>query len=141
VKTVLRHHFRLVQSTYPDTKSGIHANKIRVKFNLYSLEYLQGPSTKAGKFRNTYNHPPLRSSRECFDYQHRDVVVRRRLSLLVEVLRQKSAEVYRAPRLGCYHFFRLGRRAVAEHLGLDDSMVNQVDERKKSARAANHEVH
>ena len=38
---------------------------------------------------------PLHSSREYFDSQRRDAVAQQRLSLLVEVPRQKSVEIYR----------------------------------------------
>lgn len=79
-----------------------------------------------------YDRLPRRSNRERFDYQHRSAVARRRLSLLVGVLRQKSAEVYRDPQPDCYRFFRLGRRTVAEHLGLCDPTMNRVHKRKKT---------
>ena len=62
--------------------------------NLYPLEYLQR-SLKMGEFCCVGDTIPLHSSREYFDSQRRDAVVQQRLSLLVEVPRQKSVEIYR----------------------------------------------
>ena len=86
---------------------------------LYPLEYMQRTS-KTGEPHDIRDHLSLRSNIEYFGRQDRDVAVRRPLSLLVEVLRQKSAEAH----FPGYRFFGSGHQAVAEHLGLDDPTMN-----------------
>lgn len=64
-------------------------------------------------------HQPLHSSRECFYSRRHGVVAPQPLSLLIEVLKQKSAEVHHFLCPGRYCFLGLELLAVAERLGLE----------------------